>query len=52
MAALAPVVVMVSVDMFPLVVGVTDPGEKLLALQAGRGEPVPVTAQPNVTELL
>jgi hypothetical protein len=45
-------VVIVSVEVAPLGLGVTGVVEKLLALQAGSGEPVPVTAQARLTGAL
>jgi hypothetical protein len=40
---------MVRVEVAPAAVGVTESGEKLLALQAGNGDPVPVTLQLRFT---
>lgn len=40
---------MVRVEVAPVEVGVTEPEEKLLALHAGKGEPVPLTLQPRLT---
>jgi hypothetical protein len=46
MAALEPVVAIVSVEVVPEPVGVTEVGEKL---QVGAGDPVPLTLQVRLT---
>jgi hypothetical protein len=52
MAALEPVVVMVRVEVAAGLAGVTVPGLKLLALQAGAGDPDPLTLQLRLTDEL
>ena len=52
MAALEPVVVMVRAEDAAGLAGVTVPGLKLLALQAGAGDPDPLTLQFRLTDAL